>query len=210
MQGQGRFAAEHPEYKDGLIGSGSNGSKVYIADVQGDSVAIKKFEAPIPQDRLAKLKDMESHKSLVLIRGVVVSDDPLAKIHINTLIISLCHRQNLETVFASNMHIFSFSRKMKWAHSIALGLEWIHVVCKAEVPTTMLIISQRKPQILHSRLRPSNLLMTHDWKIRVSDYGQGYVPPKSEAEKFFIAPELLASGTETEKADVYSYGALLW
>jgi hypothetical protein len=77
--GKGRFAAEHPEYPAGLIGSGSNGTKAYLAEIQGDSVVVKKFEMPISPDKMAKLKDMESHKGLVLIRGVVVSDDPLAK-----------------------------------------------------------------------------------------------------------------------------------
>lgn len=53
-------------------------------------------------------------------------------------------------------------------------------------------------------------MVTSDWKIKLSDYGQGYVAPQTEAEKFFVAPELLESGNETEKADVYSYGAILW
>jgi hypothetical protein len=52
--------------------------------------------------------------------------------------------------------------------------------------------------------------VTDDWKIKVSDYGQGYAPPKTEMENFFVAPEMLSSGTETEKADVFSYGTVLW
>lgn len=140
--GQGRFASEHPEFKDGLLGTGPHGTQVFAGDVQGDSIVIKKFSTPIAPDRIAKLKDLESHKSLLLIRGVIVPNDPLAKsqvrcplsnhilifFQVNSLIVSLCARQDLEKVYKTNMHAFSFSRKMKWANSIALGLEWIHVV----------------------------------------------------------------------------------
>jgi len=152
---------------------------------------------------VAKLKDMESHKGLLQIRGIVIPNETAQKVPVKSLVTTLCHRENLATVFRSKLVVFSFSRKIKWAYSIAQALEWLHM---------------RNPKILHSRLKPSNILITTEWKTKVGDYGLGldrdsnnnYQPPQSEEERFFVAPEVLRGGEESQEADVYSYGALLW
>lgn len=57
--------------RDKLIGKSSN---VHEATYLGTKVAIKKFSDSIPKERLQLLKDMECHKNIIALRGVLVTE----------------------------------------------------------------------------------------------------------------------------------------
>jgi serine/threonine protein kinase len=95
-----------------------------------------------------------------------------------------------------------------WAKDIAIGMAYLH-----------------KEGVLHRDLKSQNVLLTHEWRCKIADFGIS----KSEALKTiattstmhggagisgtfpFTAPEAFSSRTRfTAKCDVYSYAIVLW
>ncbi|KAL6070963.1 Mitogen-activated protein kinase kinase kinase 7 [Balamuthia mandrillaris] len=68
--------------------------------------------------------------------------------------------------------------------------------------------------IIHRDLAARNILLTPDLTVKVGDFGLSSVVNGAVAEKKvpvrWTAPEALSGGHVTEKADVWSYGVLLW
>lgn len=74
------------------------------------------------------------------------------------------------------------------------------------------------PVIIHRDLKSHNLLVDENWKVKVCDFGLSKI---LEAQSDFTtmtacgtpswtAPEILRNEKYTEKADVYSFGIVLW
>ncbi|HLG18817.1 MAG TPA: serine/threonine-protein kinase, partial [Bdellovibrionota bacterium] len=72
--------------------------------------------------------------------------------------------------------------------------------------------------ILHQGIKPSNVLVTMDGKIKVTDYGLSRVfldaPSLGSAnlpkgDSFFVSPEQLKGGVIDRRSDLFSLGALL-
>lgn len=98
----------------------------------------------------------------------------------------------------------SFKRKMLIAKDAALGVNWLH---------------RSKPQFLHLDLKAANLLVDNNWTVKVADFGLSVVKKDAEAKKekhgpigtpLWMAPEVLMNKEYDEKADVYSFGIVLW
>jgi len=175
-----------------LIGKGPNGTTVYSGEWLKYPVAIKYFAEPIDKQRLSLLKNMESYKYLLPLRGIAVPEDE--KFPGTIFVTQLCTNFDIKQVFEAGAFHFSFTRKIKWIQSLAQALEWLH---------------KRDPQIIHARLKPSNVLLSSGWKLAVSDYGLGYAPHLGDDE-FYCAPEYLSSKQESAPSDVYSFGAMSW
>jgi len=94
-----------------------------------------------------------------------------------------------------------FLTKLRFSKNICSAMAWLHGT-----------------KVLHLRLKPTNILFTKDWKIKVSDYGLD-LPPVPEAPEgwiksghaYFYPPELLEDRTKKSNAvDVYSFGLVLY
>lgn len=72
--------------------------------------------------------------------------------------------------------------------------------------------------LLHRDLKSSNLLLDKDFTVKVADFGLTRIvssptaaPMTGQCGTFqYMAPEVLANRPYTEKADVFSFGILLW
>jgi hypothetical protein len=107
-----------------------------------------------------------------------------------------------------------FPRKLYIMKSITSALSWIHEHQKS---ATINFHS------LHLRLKPSNILFTSDWKVKVADYGlnlpQVYLDP-AKAEKIlferkyahYTAPEIYETATPkpNQAADGWSLGMIFY
>lgn len=96
--------------------------------------------------------------------------------------------------------------RMKMARDAALGLLWLHSC---------------NPAIVHRDLKSSNLLVDEHYRVKVCDFGLSQLKPRGEAlsdsaesgakgTPLWMSPEILSGKEFTEKADVYSYGLVLW
>jgi len=86
-----------------------------------------------------------------------------------------------------------------------------------DVANAMNYLHNQSPEpILHRDLKSSNMLVTEDLRIKVSDFGLARVKdnrykPTHPLDVCIQAPEVLQSRmVYTEKSDTYSYGLLLW
>ncbi|CAM6091839.1 unnamed protein product [Calypogeia fissa] len=89
---------------------------------------------------------------------------------------------------------------VRWATEAARGMNYLHT---------------RNPPVVHRDLKSVNLLVDGDWHIKVSDFGLAMTKQSSYAYTQvgtwgWMAPEVLESSPYNEKADVYSFGIVLW
>ncbi|KAG0610783.1 hypothetical protein M758_7G091000 [Ceratodon purpureus] len=93
--------------------------------------------------------------------------------------------------------------RLSIALDVARGLEYLHN------------LAQRS--FIHRDLKPSNILLTDDFRAKVSDFGLVKLAPEGKysvetrlAGTFgYLAPEYAVTGRVTTKADVFSFGVVL-
>eukprot|EP01025_Chloroclados_australasicus_P047293 TRINITY_DN5273_c1_g1_i2.p1 TRINITY_DN5273_c1_g1~~TRINITY_DN5273_c1_g1_i2.p1 ORF type:complete len:717 (+),score=70.08 TRINITY_DN5273_c1_g1_i2:88-2151(+) len=89
--------------------------------------------------------------------------------------------------------------KLKLARDVAIGMNLLHDY-----------------NILHLDLKTQNILLAESWQIKIGDYGLSRRVPRefesrgSYGTPEYMAPELLRDCVKTVKADVFSYGVVLW
>ena len=95
--------------------------------------------------------------------------------------------------------------ELPWEHRRQLALD---------TAQAMNYLHQRKTPILHRDLKSLNLLLDEKGRIRLADFGwtkglQNYMTGKIGTYQW-MAPEVISAFQYTEKADIYSFGIILW
>jgi len=97
---------------------------------------------------------------------------------------------------SDNLLSVDFERRIKIARAIAEGMNILHI---------------QNPPVLHRRLKPNNVLLTRDFKVKLSDYGRVAAPQLSDIDFLsYSAPEVLEGKPHTKESDVFSYGMTLF
>jgi len=93
----------------------------------------------------------------------------------------------------------NFKRRMLVAKETAQGMNWLH---------------KMQPAFLHLDLKTMNLLVDENFVVKVSDFGLAQMKNKKYTGKrgspLYMSPEMLLDETYNSKADVYSFGIVLW
>lgn len=80
----------------------------------------------------------------------------------------------------------------------------------------MVYLHTRSPPLLHLDLKSPNILIDERWRIKIGDFGltavrmRTFVSGAGAGTPEWMAPEVLKNEGVDEKADVYSYGVVLW
>ncbi|ELR14068.1 protein kinase domain containing protein [Acanthamoeba castellanii str. Neff] len=102
----------------------------------------------------------------------------------------------------------SLFQKMKLAKDAALGMNWLH---------------HSNPRIIHRDLKLANLLIYRqgdEYRVKLCDFGLSAIKESSQeairdlgavrGTPLYMAPEVMRKRDFNEKADVYSFGIVLW
>jgi serine/threonine protein kinase len=114
-----------------------------------------------------------------------------------------CERGALFSILADKSIELPWVLRRSIMLGLAQGIHYLHT---------------RHPVIIHRDLKSLNVLLTEDWTTKVTDFGLSRYSPQSVSEQMtgqigtyhWMAPEVINSNHYTEKADVYSYGIILW
>ncbi|KAI4367861.1 hypothetical protein MLD38_016484 [Melastoma candidum] len=94
--------------------------------------------------------------------------------------------------------------RLRIALDCAMGLEFLH--------------EHTIPSVIHRDFKCSNVLLDHDFRAKVSDFGlakmgsdkiNGQISTRVLGTTGYLAPEYASTGNLTTKSDVYSYGVVL-
>jgi len=188
-----------------VLGDGSFGT-VYRGKCRKKDVAVKILHnQQLDQKTLqAFRKEVEImskifHPNIVLFMGACTVPGHLR------IVTELMPRGDVETMLKdANINLTLYTR-MKMALDAAFGMTWLH---------------QSNPQIIHRDLKTANLLIDENLTIKVCDFGLSQIKRRDDFLKdgsdgakgtpLWMAPEVLMGQQFNEKADVYSFGIVLW
>ncbi|KAL2459329.1 PAS domain-containing protein tyrosine kinase family protein [Forsythia ovata] len=184
------------------IGQGSCGT-VYHALWYGSDVAVKVFSRQEYSDDVifsfrqeVSLMKRLRHPNILLFMGAVTSPERLC------IVTEFLPRGSLFRLLQRNTSKIDWRRRIHMALDIARGMNYLH---------------HFNPPIVHRDLKSSNLLVDKNWAVKVGDFGlsrlkhETYLTTKTgKGTPQWMAPEVLRNEPSDEKADVYSYGVILW
>ncbi|ESO93984.1 hypothetical protein LOTGIDRAFT_104546 [Lottia gigantea] len=186
-----------------LLGEGAF-SKVYRGYYQAAEVAVKMLKVPLnAQDKnyfaaeVSLLRDLR-HPRVVLLLGVCTDTKlPLMV---------------LEYMSSGNLfNILHDTRRSPLDH-----VEFYQI--SSDIAAGMVYLHNNRPPVLHLDLKSMNVLIGAGNRAKIADFGFSKHEADLKAAKNkqiqgspgWMAPELLLNGEVTVKADVYSFGIILW
>ncbi|XP_056174647.1 disease resistance protein L6-like [Syzygium oleosum] len=169
-----------------VLGRGTVGTtyKAHLDD--GTTVVVKRLNHVVLsaedfRDKVVALAAMD-HENLVPLRGYYYSKEEKLLFYDYMPLGSLSSQ--LHGSRGSGRTPLSWEVRLSIALGAARAIEHLH--------------AQRRPNILHGRIKSSNVLLTPSYEVRVSDYG--IAPLRSSA---------LVGAADSTMADVYKFGLLL-
>ncbi|XP_051127168.1 uncharacterized protein LOC127248715 [Andrographis paniculata] len=184
------------------IGQGSCGT-VYHALWYGSDVAVKVFSKQDYSDDVifafrqeVSLMKRLRHPNILLFMGAVTSPQRLC------IVTEFLPRGSLFRLLQRNTAKLDWRRRIHMALDVARGMNYLH---------------HCNPPIVHRDLKSSNLLVDKNWTVKVGDFGlsrlkrETYLTTKTgKGTPQWMAPEVLRNEPSDEKADIYSFGVILW
>lgn len=184
------------------IGKGSYG-EVYLGTWQGTTVAVKKLPAhKINEEflrefaREANLMKTLRHPNVLQFLGASLDPPDIC------IVTEYMPKGSLNRILHDPTIELTWEMKRKIAIDAAKGMAYLHY---------------RIPSIIHRDLKSHNLLVDDVWKVKVCDFGLSRIITEGQQNQMtacgtpcWTAPEVLNNLGYTTKADVYSFGIVLW
>mmetsp|Transcript_9275 Transcript_9275/g.12770 ORF Transcript_9275/g.12770 Transcript_9275/m.12770 type:complete len:732 (+) Transcript_9275:110-2305(+) len=184
------------------IGKGTFG-EVYKGLWNGTEVAIKFFNMPSQadgqflQDFNKEVNIMKSlrHPNVLQFLGSYVEPPNVC------IVMEFMSRGSLYKILHDETAVLDMKLVTRMIIDAARGMNYLH---------------KSNPIIIHRDLKSHNLLVDENWKVKVCDFGlstiftQEGLSMTACGTPSWSAPEILRNEKYTEKADVYSFGIVLW
>ncbi|KAM7269958.1 hypothetical protein ACFE04_029172 [Oxalis oulophora] len=194
--------------EENILGRGGFGT-VYKGELHdGTTIAVKRMEPGIITNKgLAEFKSEIAvltrvrHRHLVALLGYCLDGNERLLVYEympqGTLSRHVFNWRN------EGLKPLEWMRRLTIALDVARGVEYLH--------------SLAHQSFIHRDLKPSNILLGHDMKAKVSDFGLVRLAPEGMhsietklAGTFgYLAPEYAVTGRVTTKVDVFSFGVIL-
>lgn len=182
------------------IGHSSFGT-VSQGKLAGTKVAVKTIPCDSPGNLAAFQKEAElncklRHPNIVLFMGICVQPTKVC------LVTELMVRGNVRDLLirshAGQLRL-DWPLRQQWALDAARGMAYLHSL---------------DPPMIHRDLKTNNLLVDRGMSVKICDFGLS----RFRSDKLmsavgtvhFAAPEVLRNEIYTEKADLFSFGTVMW
>lgn len=182
------------------LGFGSYGI-VFKGKWKGVEVAVKRFINQRLDERtlldfraeIAFLLELH-HPNILLFIGACLTAPDLA------IVTEYIPRGNLRDVLADPNVKLSWSDKSRILRTAALGINYLHSL---------------EPVIVHRDLKPSNMLIDEQNNVKIADFGFARIKHDNATmtrcgTPCWTAPEVIRGDKYDERADVYSFGIVIW
>ncbi|KAI9982943.1 hypothetical protein PInf_006747 [Phytophthora infestans] len=184
-----------------VIGEGAFG-KVFKASWKGRDVAVKvlirqNLSADVVREFETEVKIMSilHHPNICMLLGACLAPENRA------LVIELVEQGSLWAILRTRRRQLTDEMRARFVLDTARGMSYLH---QFELP------------ILHRDMKSPNLLVERDYSIKISDFGLSRVKAQIQTMTGncgtvqWMAPEVLGNRKYTEKADVFSFGVVVW
>ncbi|XP_059656422.1 serine/threonine-protein kinase STY8-like [Cornus florida] len=182
-----------------IVGSGSFGD-LYKGTYCNQEVAIKVLKAEQVNENMLREFSQEvfimrkiRHKHVVQFIGACTRPQKLC------IVTEFMSRGSVYTLLHKSSTVFKLPTVLKFAIDVAKGMSYLH-----------------HNNIIHRDLKTANLLMDENEVVKVADFGVARVQVQSgvmtaETGTYrWMAPEVIEHKPYDHKADVFSYGIVLW
>ena len=133
------------------------------------------------------------HPNIVMFLGACTKFPNLA------IVLEFCANKSLWSVLQNKNIILSWDDRKRIATEIAQGMNYLH---------------SATPSIIHRDLKSLNILLDDCFRAKIADFGWTRTKAINMTSKIgtfqWMAPEVIDGQIYTEKADVFSYGIILW
>lgn len=173
-----------------------DGTVVAIKRAKKEHFATLRDEFSSEIELLAKIE----HRSLVKLLGY--TEKGKERIVITEYVRNGTLREHLDGL---NGHILDFNQRLEIAIDVAHALTYLHLYAEKT--------------IIHRDVKASNILLTENFRAKVSDFGfaragptevgQTHISTKVKGTAGYLDPEYLRTYQLTPKSDVFSFGILL-
>eukprot|EP01087_Luapelamoeba_hula_P023532 TRINITY_DN866_c0_g1_i3.p1 TRINITY_DN866_c0_g1~~TRINITY_DN866_c0_g1_i3.p1 ORF type:complete len:527 (-),score=78.40 TRINITY_DN866_c0_g1_i3:162-1742(-) len=187
------------------LGKGGYGM-VYRGECRGSTVAVKKLNPDHDWSRPDYQALIETeirilvgyrHENLVSYMGACMEKD-------NFQLVMQLMDGNLESLISNRAKCPPLYDRLLIASQIAAGLNWLHCA---------------KPAVIHRDLKLANILykdINGHIQVKITDFGLSVLKHESDVSDGYrgtyttAAPEVLKKHQFDQKADVFSFGTILW
>jgi serine/threonine protein kinase len=182
------------------VGLGSYGV-VYKGKWKGVEVAVKRFIKQKLDERrmlefraeMAFLSELH-HPNIVLFIGACVKKPNLC------IVTEFMKQGSLKDILMDNTTKLTWQNKIQMLRRAALGINYLHSL---------------HPVIVHRDVKPSNLLVDENWNVKVADFGFARIKEENATmtrcgTPCWTAPEVIRGEKYDERADVFSFGIVMW
>lgn len=132
------------------------------------------------------------HKNIIQLIGALTKQKTMC------LVTEFMHGGNLLQYVQE--HALKLPELIRYSLGVAMGLDYLH-----------------KINIIHRDIKTANLLLDENNAVKIADFGVARIQPTdgstmtAETGTYrWMAPEVIAHQFYNEKADVYSYGIMVW
>lgn len=173
-----------------------NGTKVAVKTIHCDS-APNSQNSLLAIRREAELNCKLRHPNIVLFMGICIQPTKVA------IVTELMSRGNVRDLLIREVNgelsPLAWNLRQQWALDVARGMAYLHSL---------------NPPIIHRDLKTTNLLVDRGMNVKICDFGLSRFRSKklmsSVGTVHFAAPEVLRSDLYNEKADLFSFGTVMW
>lgn len=190
--------------REHILGDGSFGA-VYKGRCRQKDVAVKVLFKQFDEKSLRAFRKEVAIMSKIFHPNIVLFLGACTSLPGQLMICTELMSSNLEALLLNPHTKLALLPRMKMARDAALGILWLH---------------SSNPVFIHRDLKTSNLLIDSNMTVKVCDFGLSQIKLRgvnlkdgqegAKGTPLWMAPEVLLGQPFNEKADVYSFGLVLW